>query len=104
MQLRALGVEPGAQVTKKALLPSLLDMLKSPPTPIDQVDWSAAPPLALPAPSEPEPPSAVAQEPGPSGMPLAAAPDEPSRVHSTPTKPAEKRVRRGRHDDDVVAP
>ena len=45
--LRALGVEPGAQVTKKALLPSLLDMLKSPPTPIDQVDWSAAPPLAL---------------------------------------------------------
>ena len=104
VQLRALGVEPGAQVTKKALLPSLLDMLKSPPTPIDQVDWSAAPPLALPAPSEPEPPSAVAQEPGPSGLPLAAAPDEPSSVHSTPTKPAEKRVRRGRRDDDVVAP
>ena len=94
-QLRALGVTVGAHLTKKALMPELLDMLRSPPTAMDEVDWVAAPPLALPAPTEAEPATEAMNGSVPPGMPVATAADGPSSAHGTPTKPPEKRTRRG---------
>lgn len=91
--LRALGIDVPAQPSKKALLPALLDGVKSwPPT----VAWIAAPPRALPEPAADETDAQMPCEPE-TGLPLAGAREAATPAdspHGTPMEGPSKRTRR----------
>ena len=75
-------------------MPKLLDMAKSMP---EDIDWQAAPPLALPAPQELEKEAELLHVPidvtGEQPEPVDVD-EEAGSAHGTPQKPPEKKTRR----------
>ena len=97
--LREMGIDPGAQPTKKALMPALMDKLPAfAGTPEwAQLTWNEAPPLLLMAPTD-EPNDRAASPPRTRGE------DEDMADKGTPDKPPEKRTCTSNTSGEPVAP
>ena len=91
-ELRSIGIEPGAQPTRKALMPAMIEKLC---TDTSGTVWKKAPPKLLAPPEAAAAGEKAADETArpPSPSPAARHDDDDK---GTPPKPPEKRTRRGK--------